>query len=329
MKNHRIACGLFCVQLVFLLSGAVPARGECPGSTDRDYFREGVRIRTLALQAEEKANAQSYWAQTVLCFRAALSQNASEDRRHPIRVSEALTEPYLPHFGLGWALFEMGNFEAARHHLSISREQGQIQGHYHFARLERILGFLSVLAKTEEILLEAERIQREVEAVETIPLDTAFRERRGTLLDDLAQAWQAVDRAQKSRQTEDAENALRVAERAMSTAILLQRRHRVVAPLERVLADAAWAYLDLRYEDVLGILETSHFEDKAMALRAWMLKAVSHHALYLKAGGKNSEDIEAAKRAVRQCHRLAPNLEPPEDYFSPAFVAFYRQQSQI
>ena len=329
MKNTPTTPGLFCVLLGFLLTGAMPAGGDCPGSTHQDSFREGVKIRARALETNEKGKAQTYWAGAVLCFRAALSENTAEDRRRSVRVSEDLSEPYLPHFSLGWALFEMGNFEAARHHLSISSEQKQIQGHYHFARLERILRFLSVLDKAEEILLETERIQRDVEAVATIPLDTGFRDRRGALLEDLAQAWQAVDRARKSRQPEDADHALRVAERAMSTAILLQRRHRVVAPLEKILADAAWAYLDLRYKDALDILESSHFEDKAMALRGWMLRAGSHFALYLQAGRKSADDLEAAKRAVRECHRLAPKLEPPEDYFSPAFVTFYRQHAQI
>jgi caspase domain-containing protein len=65
------------------------------------------------------------WQDAVLHLRAALRQKDREG--DPVRLYGVRIEPYLPHFYLGFALFETGDYPGALQEWAISEEQKTIQ----------------------------------------------------------------------------------------------------------------------------------------------------------------------------------------------------------
>ncbi len=87
------------------------------GADSEEAFKKGIAATDL-----------KKWAEAVEHLRAAVAENPQESEER-VFLSGVFSRPYLPHFYLGWALFNQGSdhCEEALEHWQVSRQQGVIE----------------------------------------------------------------------------------------------------------------------------------------------------------------------------------------------------------
>ena len=107
----------------------------------------------------------------------------------------------------------------------------------------------------------------------------------------------------------------------------LARLREAAAPPPAALIEAATAFFDGRYEEVLEALEGLETASRRVAFQAHILRAAADFSLF-HLGGSDSEDLmESARDEVMACLQIDANKRPPAGPFSPRFVEFFETQA--
>jgi DNA repair exonuclease SbcCD ATPase subunit len=103
----------------------------------------------------------------------------------------------------------------------------------------------------------------------------------------------------------------------------LARLQEAAAPPPAALTDAARAYFDGDYEEVLELLEGLGPVSRRIELQAHMLRAAASFTLFQLSGPGGTELLDAARAEVRSCLEIDPARRPPTGPFSPKFIDFF------
>lgn len=78
-------------------------------------------------------------------------------------------------------------------------------------------------------------------------------------------------------------------------------------------------------DSTLSLLEGASFSDPRAVLQAGLLRAASLYRRFLVGGEADDQLLRAARGEVARCKGVDPSFEPDARYFSPTFVALYRE----
>lgn len=93
------------------------------------------------------------------------------------------------------------------------------------------------------------------------------------------------------------------------------------APLP--LRQGAEAFLGADYRRAVELLDPLQVTEPRAKAVAALVRGAARHALFLEAGSRESELLDAARGDIRACRRLDPTVAPDSVFFSPAFVALF------
>lgn len=83
------------------------------------------------------------------------------------------------------------------------------------------------------------------------------------------------------------------------------------------------AFLGADYRRAVALLDSSQVSEPRAAAVAALVRSAARHALYLEAGSREAELLDAARGDIRACRRLDATVAPDTAFFSPAFVALF------
>ncbi|MEM9597563.1 MAG: hypothetical protein AAGD06_25065 [Acidobacteriota bacterium] len=145
--------------------------------------------------------------------------------------------------------------------------------------------------------------------------------RLGRKVSELKTLLADIDAKQDSASASDLESASN--QLAQVTGAL----KRLAEPPPVALSEAAQAYLEGRYPDVLAQLEDANLRGARARFHGQMLKAAARHAEYLLGGGRDPELLDLAAEDVRAALAFDPlpgNLS--ETYFPPSFRKLWQEE---
>jgi hypothetical protein len=87
---------------------------------------------------------------------------------------------------------------------------------------------------------------------------------------------------------------------------------------------AARALFRGNYAEVVRSLGGATFAERRAAVTAALLLAAARYSLYLQGGAKDLRLRHQAGEDALTCRRLAPDLSPAPEFFSPRFLQFFR-----
>lgn len=91
----------------------------------------------------------------------------------------------------------------------------------------------------------------------------------------------------------------------------------------QALRQGAEAFFVADYRRAVALLDPSQVSEPRAAAVAALVRSAARHALYLEAGGREAELLDAARGDIRACRRLDATVAPDTAFFSPAFVALF------
>jgi hypothetical protein len=313
----------------------------------REAYRRGV----------EAANRES-WADAARWMKTALAEQPREGEL--LLLDEKRTEPYLPHYYVGLALFHTGNCVAARREWEGSRAAIQRSPYFKtVARLNqdcqkrapREAAANRAAVAVEAELRKAEKLATAVALLDSNPsltgderdaLAKGLREAR----DRLSDARAKLDAGRRDADLGDLDKAREQTQRA--TADIEKTRRRAMSHLDPLaasgpghaapppaapvraqppaeLVSAARAYFEGRYEDVVRALAEVSEGSGPAALQAHLLRAAARHALYVQGGAKDEGLRHAVMADVQTVRRIDPTFQPDATAFSPRFRELFKQ----
>ncbi|MCU0291776.1 MAG: hypothetical protein MUF10_07245 [Thermoanaerobaculaceae bacterium] len=95
------------------------------------------------------------------------------------------------------------------------------------------------------------------------------------------------------------------------------------ASAPEVLRQGAEAFLGADYRRAIELLATSQVSEPRASAVAALVRGAARHALFLEAGGREADILEAARADIRACRRLDATVAPDMAFFSPSFVALF------
>lgn len=271
------------------------------------------------------------WQGVVRFMREAASEEPTSDRR--IRVSGFGRVPYIPYYYQGLGHYRTGECEAALALFEKSIVEGVIYKTDQWSELQRQRD------ECRNRLAEERKRRREPEAVEggsgrELTEADGPREPTGTegegiseetpekVDDPLEEASPDLeDRRAPPPSMPQPRAPSRVSEPAKKAAEPDRGRSRTVP---QGLRTAAEAYFTGDYAGALEALEQDEPHDDLWAVsQACLLRSAALYALYRRGGEEDGGQLRAARTAAAGCRRLAPDLVPDGELFSPGFVAFF------
>ena len=109
----------------------------------------------------------------------------------------------------------------------------------------------------------------------------------------------------------------------------LGRLRAAIAPPPQELRAAATAYFAGDYGRTLELLAGTPFRDRRSAAHAFLLRAAAGFALAAGGGvggdGEGARLLDHARQDAVACHQADPSLDPPAKFYSPRFVAFFKE----
>lgn len=113
-----------------------------------------------------------------------------------------------------------------------------------------------------------------------------------------------------------------LAERARALEAAIGALERAAAPPPSRLRRAARAYFSGEYAEVLSLLPDPSFSSREATAQAHLFRSAAAHALW-RAGGEAEELLETSRTEAAAALASRPELVPPSEYFSPAFIEFF------
>ncbi len=330
-RRPRKAIGAFRLMPAALVLALLAACAEPPG----DY--------QLALQAL----AGEDWRRAADLLRLAADADPGE-RPEPIRIGSGREEPYLPHYFLGRALYEINSCLLAMDAWQESERQGVVQATRHFEDLKEYrsscekLILEPALQRAGEALAEAGKNAEFLEKLRAEPdlgplwddwpeLVSAARRARERLESIRSGLEEATERRDVRRISDCAQRAARaqagskrLVDRIFDLARSLPGRGEEPSPPPVLLA-AARAYFAGDYGAAGEVLEDQYFGDRRWSARGHLLRAAARFALYHRGGQADGELLADAAADVRVCRRLDSAQTPDAKAFSPRFRRFFEQ----
>lgn len=106
----------------------------------------------------------------------------------------------------------------------------------------------------------------------------------------------------------------------------LTRLRSAAAPPPEALIEAASAFFDGDYEEVLELLVDLDSMPRRAALEGHLLRAAASFTLYQLGGTEDAELLDSARADVSSCLEIRPAKRPPAGPFSPRFIEFFESQ---
>ncbi len=159
-----------------------------------------------------------------------------------------------------------------------------------------------------------------VDRLKRIDADLGAAERSAA--NDFNGAVSGLETARQSRNAEAARQVAAAADRAASGYGDATTRARAIDAALAQLTDGMRLYFSGRYRAATDKLEQLDARSSALAAQQRLFQAASLYALFVESGERDQQLRSAADSAARECRRLAPDLVPDPDAFSPRFIAF-------
>lgn len=269
-----------------------------PAAAQNREFVERYKAGLDAIESED-------WQEAAGLMQKAIEGRREESRRLPKFL---YLKPYLPHFYLGLARFELGNCTGALDAWRVSESFGVVQKRPQHQQIELARELCRTRAASSgqdssrpRALAESRPAARRPESVGGRSQEPATlpRERRGEVP------------SSSSR----------------SPAPVFQRRPTAPAgPPPAALLKAASALFGGSYRDVVEKLKLEDLPDDYSRAHANLLLGAAELALFFESGEAREIHLDRARDSVVEARTILPDLEPPERYFSPRFLDFFYGQ---
>ena len=135
--------------------------------------------------------------------------------------------------------------------------------------------------------------------------------------------------AQRDGKTAEVDGAMRIADQVRLELEDLTRAFGDLTLADRGVPEwlqrGAGQYFKGEYREALDSLDDGQAPNQTAQAHAHMLRAATHHALWVRSGERDQSQVAQAAAEIGRCKAIAPDFAPDAAWFSPRFVEFFHR----